>query len=93
LAIEVENTTSALNQLRIYAALGVPEVWRYDGETLTIHILQRNGRYAEQDQSQFFPKEATDKMVEWVGKCDDFDETPWIKEFRRWVRENLVKAR
>lgn len=93
LAIEVENTTSALNQLRIYAALGVPEIWRYDGENLAIHTLQRSGRYAEQKHSQFFPKEATDKMVEWIGKCDDFDETQWVKEFRRWVRENLVKAR
>ena len=93
LAIEVENTTSALNQLRIYAALGVPEVWRYDGETLTIHALQPNGRYAEQSHSQFLPKQATEKIVEWLGKCDDFDETPWVKEFRRWVRENLVKPR
>jgi Uma2 family endonuclease len=92
LAIEVENTTSAIDQLAIYAALGVPEVWRYDGETLTIHALQRNGGYAEQSQSQFLPHAATIKMVEWLGKCDEFDETQWVKEFRRWVRENLVKA-
>ena len=93
LAIEVENTSSAIDQLAIYAALGVPEVWRFDGETLTIHALQGNGGYAEQSQSQFLPHEATIKMVEWIDKCDEFDETQWVKDFRRWVRENLVKAR
>ena len=93
LAIEVENTSSALDQLGIYAALGVPEVWRFDGEKLTIHGLQAEGQYAVQSQSRFFSQKATDKMVEWLGKCDEFDETVWITEFRRWVRENLVKLR
>src|SRR5262249_518426 len=32
LAIEVDIWSSSLNRLEIYAALGVPEVWRYDGE-------------------------------------------------------------
>ena len=93
LAIEVENTSSAIDQLASYAALGIPEVWRYDGETLTIHVLQKNRNYLEQNQSQFFPQEATVKMVEWLAKCDEFDEADWVREFRRWVRENLVKAR
>jgi Uma2 family endonuclease len=93
LAIEVENTSSAIDQLAIYATLKVSEVWRYDGETLTIHVLQNNKTYVEQNQSQFFPQEATAKMVEWISKCDEFDEVDWVKEFRRWVRENLVKPR
>jgi Uma2 family endonuclease len=94
LAIEVENTSSAVDQLAIYAALSVPEVWRFDGEKLIIHALQAEGQYIEQSQSQFFSQLATDKMVEWIGKCDEADdETAWIKEFRRWVRENLVKSR
>jgi Uma2 family endonuclease len=94
LAIEVENTSSAIDQLGIYAALGVPEVWRFDGEKLVIHGLQGNGQYAEQSQSRFFSQQATTKMVEWLCKCaEGDDETVWIKEFRRWVRENLVKSR
>jgi hypothetical protein len=32
-------------------------------------------------------------MVEWLAKCDEIDEVEWVREFRRWVRENLVKAR
>ena len=60
---------------------------------LTIHALQPNGQYVEQSTTQFFPQAAIIKMVEWIGKCDEMDETPWIKEFRRWVRDNLVQAR
>lgn len=93
LAIDVENTASAVDQLGIYAALGIPEVWRFDGEQLTIHSLRANGQHSEQSQSQFFSQQATAKMVEWIGKCDESDEIVWVKEFRRWVRENLVKSR
>ena len=32
LAIEIEITRNVLDRLGIYAALGVPEVWRFDGE-------------------------------------------------------------
>jgi hypothetical protein len=88
----VENTSSAIDQLGIYAALGVPEVWRFDGEKLTVHSLQKKGQYTETAESQFMPVAALAKMVEWVGICDQFDEIVWITEFRRWVRENLVKA-
>lgn len=34
IAVEVDVTGSSLDKLPIYEALGVPEVWRYDGATL-----------------------------------------------------------
>ncbi len=36
LAIEVEVSRSAASRLPIYAALGVPEVWRYDGRVAEV---------------------------------------------------------
>lgn len=38
LAIEIDITSSSVDRLGIYAVLGVPEVWRYDGESLTIIV-------------------------------------------------------
>ncbi|MEO8892528.1 MAG: Uma2 family endonuclease, partial [Coleofasciculaceae cyanobacterium] len=38
LALEIDITSSSINQLEIYADLGIPEVWRYDGRT--IHFYQ-----------------------------------------------------
>jgi Uma2 family endonuclease len=34
LVIEVEITSSATQKLKLFAAMGVPEVWRHDGERL-----------------------------------------------------------
>src|SRR5437870_10697521 len=36
LAIEIDITSSWLDRLAIYAALEIPEVWRFDGESLKI---------------------------------------------------------
>src|SRR5262249_34511497 len=44
LAIEVEISRSALDRLAIYAALSVPEVWRFDGKKLTVLLLKK-GKY------------------------------------------------
>ena len=47
LAIEVDITSSSIDQLAIYAALGVPEVWRYDGQLLTMYWHPLVGREKE----------------------------------------------
>ncbi|WP_333312715.1 MULTISPECIES: Uma2 family endonuclease [unclassified Microcoleus] len=42
LAIEIDITRSSIHRLELYASLGVPEVWRYDGKRLTIYQLEGN---------------------------------------------------
>jgi Uma2 family endonuclease len=55
LAVEVEHTRSSLPKQPIYAALGVPEVWRFDGVAVTFLILQPGGGYQPQPTSRAFP--------------------------------------
>ncbi len=55
LALEVDVTRSCLNRLGIYAALGVLEVWRFDGENWHIHCLGANRTYEERLQSNVLP--------------------------------------
>jgi|SRR5579884_32574 len=55
LALEVDVTRSCLNRLEIYAALGVPEVWRFDGESWQIHCLNVSRTYEERPQSNVLP--------------------------------------
>ena len=45
LAVEIDITSGWLDRLEIYAALKVPEVWRFDGETLKVLVLGSNGKY------------------------------------------------
>lgn len=40
LVIEIDLSRSSLDRFPIFASIGVPEVWRYDGTRLTIFILR-----------------------------------------------------
>ena len=51
----------------IYAALGVPEVWRFDGETLRVEQLQADGTYAAVTDSPSFPFLPPEEVVRWVA--------------------------
>ena len=37
LAVEIDITSSSVNKFNIYAALGVAELWKYDGEVLKFY--------------------------------------------------------
>jgi Uma2 family endonuclease len=89
LAIEVEISRSALNRMGIYAALGVPEVWRFDGETLRVEQLQPDGTYREVAVSPSFPFLPLNEVVRWLRLADTMGQTPWLRQFREWVRDEL----
>ena len=55
LAIEVEVSRSSLNKLAIYAGLGVPEVWRFDGQTFAVVLLGPDRTYAPAEASGSSP--------------------------------------
>ena len=54
LAIEVVLTSGALKKLEIYRELGVPEVWFWRNDCISVHQL-RDGNYAETPESQWLP--------------------------------------
>lgn len=86
LAIEVEITSSWIDKMPIYAGLGVPEVWRYDGKTLLVEELQADGTYAPQEQSGAFPFLPLAEIPRFLERRNATDETSWIRSFRQWVR-------
>jgi Uma2 family endonuclease len=54
LVIEIDITSPSLNKFPISAGIGVPEIWRYDGYTLTIFRLE-GGEYDEAEGSIALP--------------------------------------
>lgn len=54
LVIEIDITSSSINRLGIYIALGVPEIWRYDNGRLVILRLE-DGEYKECNRSPSLP--------------------------------------
>jgi len=89
LAVEIEITRTVLDRLPIYAALGVPEIWRFDGEELHVHELHK-GKYREKKQSLAFPFLPLDKIVEFIQQSDEMDETSLIRSFIRWIRSDIL---
>jgi len=90
LAIEIDITSSSLNRLGIYSALRVPEVWRFDGQTLTFHVLGSDGHYAVTPTSLAFPFLKPDELVRFLNLRLTQDENEVVQDFRVWVRQEIA---
>ena len=80
-----------MNRAEIYASLGVPEVWRFNGLRLAIDSLGDDGIYRPVEAGRFLPIRPED-VVHWVTE-DAEDDGAWRRRFRAWVREHLVGHR
>ena len=89
LAIEIDVTSKT--QLSAYAALQVPELWRYENNHLQINIWQ-GGKYVESQNSLIFPGWAiADLIAEFVGQSVILGRSPALRAFRQRVRqENII---
>ena len=87
LVIEVEITSSLLDKLRLYAGLGVPEIWRYDGSHLTILLLRPDATYAPAPTSRAFPFLPMPGFLDQLASYDPANETGWTISYRAWVRD------
>jgi Uma2 family endonuclease len=90
LALEIEVSRSALNRLKMYEALGVPEVWRFDGQTLTFHVLGPDGKFAVGTHSRAFPGLRADDVARFFALRGQLDENAIIRQFRAWVRQRIA---
>lgn len=88
LAIEINHTSSSIDRLGIYAALKVPEVWRYDGARFTILTLQGE-QYAAQETSQVLPTINQVDLARFLDMSQTMGETSLIRAFRQWFRTRL----
>jgi Uma2 family endonuclease len=87
LAIEVDITHSSLNRMSIYATLGVPEIWRYDGKSLTFNELQTDGRHAKVAHSRAFPLVTPADLMNFLAMRGQLDENAVIRQFRAWIQQ------
>ena len=87
LVIEADITHSSLDRLKIYAALGVAEVWRYDGEALEFLHLQSSNLYLSRDVSLNFPGLPLDLTARFLEQAQSEDKTAWVRSFRASVRQ------
>lgn len=88
LVVEIDLTSSSENSWQVYADLGVPEVWIYNGSQFRIKRLE-NQRYVDCDRSLAFPSVAVLEMVRFLEQAETMDYLELVKSFRGWVKSQI----
>ncbi|MBL1199993.1 MAG: Uma2 family endonuclease [Nostoc sp. ZfuVER08] len=88
LAIEIDITSSSVNKFDIYAALGVNELWRYNGQDLKFYQLVER-LYVECKFSIAFPLVSVSEISRFIEQSKSMGEIALLKSFRAWVRKRL----
>jgi Uma2 family endonuclease len=89
LALEIDITRSSLNRLGIYGALRIPEVWRFDGETIQVFGLLENGEYETRARSIAFPMVTLAELVAFIVETQERADTELIGLASDWVRQQV----
>ena len=92
LAVEVDISPSQIDRPGIYASLGVPEVWRFDGDRLRIDRLREDGTYEQIDRSDWLPLTAAE-VERWIERASGIDHLAWRRALRGWVEEAIAPRR
>lgn len=87
LAVEVELSRDLTTRLPAYAAVGVREIWRHDGEVLTVVELQPDGAYRAVSQSPAFPTVPLALIPAVIAEADRDGSVVAFKQFREALRE------
>ena len=88
LAIEVDHSPAKIDRDSVYVALGIPEVWKYDGDEARFYELGTEGIYKEMAQSPILKIHSTD-LAEWM-QTKAQDGNHWARMFRAWVTGHLI---
>ncbi len=88
LVVESDYTRSSLNKFNIYAALGVPELWRYRKQTLQVYQLVE-GKYEQSDKSLAFPVLPIAEIPSFIEQSKTIGQRASVRLFRTRIREIL----
>jgi len=87
LAIEIDITSHT--RLANYQVLQVPEVWRFDGQKLSIYKLQE-GKYVDSPYSRYFPSlPLTEVIPKYLAQSKQAGRNVTMKAFREWLKQNF----
>jgi len=91
LAVEVEIAWSSLPKQPIYAALGVPEIWRFDGKRIAILLRGADGLYAESGRGNCFPHLSVDDVNRFIQIGLASKQPAAVRALREWLKERPTR--
>ncbi len=91
LSLEIDITNSSMNRMRIYAALGVPEVWLYDENGLAFFRLSADGNYEPVVTSPTFSNVISPAdLMSFLKMFGTTNTNEIIRQFREWIRAHIA---
>ena len=84
LVLEVDVSRSSIDRIRMFAALGVPEIWRYrrSGE-FEVRVLEESGEYAIVDPSLALGGYQPAQILKFVNDNPGQSTSALLRAFRR----------
>jgi Uma2 family endonuclease len=89
LIIEVDITRESLNRFPVFAAVGIPEVWRFDGARVIFYRLESN-TYDETPYSLALAALDSDTATDFLAQSQTLKSTVWLRKVREWVRAQHI---
>ena len=86
LVIEIDIAHPSLDKLPLYAAAGVPEVWRYADNGVTIYRLAGDA-YHRQEESLVLPGLTSQLLSQFMQDSTTMKRTAWVRRVREWARQ------
>ena len=86
LVIEIDVMHSVVNREKIYAALGVPEMWLLSGNAKLAAFALETGAWQPTEQSRSFPFLRVADLNLFVARIGVDDDTAVLADFSEWLR-------
>lgn len=88
IVVEVDISHESTSKFAIYAGMGVPELWHYDGRKAQIYRLMGQ-RYVRVAASQTFPILTGDVLSRFLEQNRLEGQTGTLRSFREWLKTQL----
>lgn len=87
LVIEIDIAHSSLDKMNLYTTLGIPEIWRYDGERISFYYLI-DGEYQEQEASVALPEVTSEVATQFIENSHDQAHSSLLRSVREWAQSH-----
>lgn len=89
LVVEIDLSSSSTHRMLVFAELGIPELWQYDGERLVFKSLGDDGAYHAIEHSITFPGLSSGHLQSFIHRRGTMGEIALDDELAKSVRASL----
>lgn len=84
--VEIDMHHKSESKNTIYAALGVAEIWRYNGDKMVFYKLNKKGEYKEIKKSAALPILSSEILTKFLNDSKTNDQYEVLLAFEEWLQ-------